>query len=223
MKHIAQAIEQINAELPPQTQLVAVSKYHSNESILEAYATGQRIFAESHAIEMKEKFNTLPKDIQWHFIGHLQTNKVKYIAPFVSLIHSADSPRIIDEINKQAIKNNRCIPCLLQLHIAQEETKFGFTPQECIEYLQESHWRTLNGVKFVGCMCMASNVDDVIQINNEFENAHIIFTQIKEMFFANDPSFSQCSWGMSDDYHIAVQHGSTLVRVGSKIFGNRVY
>lgn len=223
MTHIADTIRSIKTQLPPHAKLVAVSKYHPCESILEAYNAGQRIFGESHALEVRDKHQQLPKDIQWHFIGHLQTNKVKYIAPFVTLIHSADSPRLINEINKQGIKQNRIIPCLLQLHIAQEETKYGFTPEECIAYLESEPWKEFTGVRFAGCMCMASNVDDEQQIIQEFERAKHTYLYIKERFFANDPGFCECSWGMSDDYPLALQHGSTLVRIGSKIFGQRTY
>lgn len=221
MTHIADTLYFLQEKLPQQTKLVAVSKYQPAESIMEAYKTGQRIFGESHALEVRDKYQQLPKDIQWHFIGHLQTNKVKYIAPFVSLIHSADSARVIQEINRQGIRNNRTIQCLLQLRVAQEETKYGFTPEECINYLQDEPWQDYSGVRFVGCMCMASNVEDEQQIASEFQKAHNTYLYIKEKFFANDKEFCECSWGMSDDYPTALQHGSTLVRIGSMIFGER--
>lgn len=223
MTNIADTIKEITNELPSHTRLVAVSKFHPKDAILEAYQAGQKTFGESHAQEVRNKYEELPKDIEWHFIGHLQTNKVKYIAPFINLIHSADSPRLIEEINRQAIKFNRTIPCLLQLHIAQEETKFGFTPQECIEYLESGKWKGLCGIRLAGCMCMASNVDDEEQIAKEFKEAYNTYLYIKEMYFADDPEFCECSWGMSDDYPIAINYGSTLVRIGSKIFGERQY
>lgn len=220
---IASTISQIKAELPASTRLVAVSKYHPKEAIQEAYAAGQRIFGESHVQELQDKHEQLPKDIEWHFIGHLQTNKVKYLAPYVSLIHAVDSLRLMQEIEKQAAKCNRTIRILLQLHVAQEETKFGFTPDECEAFLAEGLWREMSHVQIAGIMCMASNVDDDGQIAQEFETAHQFFLQAKARHFCDSPAFCECSMGMSDDYPIALRHGSTLVRVGSKIFGNRVY
>lgn len=221
--NIAKEIKEITAQLPEGTRLVAVSKYHPSEMIQEAYNAGQRVFGESHVQEIQQKVGNLPSDIEWHFIGHLQTNKVKYIAPYISLIHSIDSERLLAEVEKQAAKCNRVIDVLLQLHIAQEETKFGFTPEECIEYLKQGTWKEMKHIRIVGLMCMASNVDDDTLIGNEFEQAHQCFLSIKEQFFAEEASFCECSMGMSDDYPIALQHGSTLVRIGSKIFGARVY
>lgn len=223
MSNISTVISEIRSQLPPQTRLAAVSKYHPAQMVQEAYDAGQRIFAESHVQELQQKYPILPKDIEWHFIGHLQSNKVKYIAPYISLIHSVDSPKLLLEINKQATKCGRTIPCLLQLHLAQEETKFGFTLEECRTYLQSGEWRSMEGVHLVGIMCMASNTDDEQQISREFDTAHAFFQEVKDQYFANDDDFSIRSWGMSDDYPIAIQHGSTLVRVGSKIFGPRVY
>lgn len=202
---------------------MAVSKYHPVEALAAAYEAGQRIFGESHVQELQEKQAVLPKDIEWHFIGHLQTNKVKYIAPYIALIHAVDSFRLLQEINKQAAKNNRVINCLLQLHLAQEDTKFGLTPDECRALLASGEWKTLTNIKITGLMCMASNVDDNDQIRREFRLAHTLFLQFRNEFFAGEPSFCECSWGMSDDYPIAVQEGSSLIRVGSKIFGTRNY
>lgn len=223
MNTIGQQIEDITRELPEGVRLVAVSKYHPADSIREAYESGQRVFGESHALELKDKHEMLPKDIRWHFIGHLQTNKVKYIIPYVDLIHSVDSVKLLREIDKQAAKVGRTVRCLLQLHIAQEETKFGFTPEECMAFLKEGEWKQMTHVRLCGIMCMASNVDDTVQIWNEFHRAHLFYNKVKEMFFAQEEDFRECSWGMSDDYPIAIEEGSTLIRVGSKIFGARKY
>ncbi len=222
MSHIEQALSEIRAQLPKGTRLVAVSKYHPKEMIEEAYRCGQRIFGESHVQELQEKRPQLPDDIEWHFIGHLQTNKVKYIAPYVSLIHSVDSPRLLSEINRQGVRCGRRIPCLLQLHIAREETKFGFLPDELTSYLQSGQWRTLLNVQICGLMCMASNVDDEAQIEGEFAQARALFLAIRDSYFRDDPAFCECSWGMSDDYPIALRQGSTLIRIGSMIFGARL-
>ena len=222
MSSIQSRLDFILGSLPEGTRLVAVSKFHPASMIQEAYEAGQRIFGESHVQELQEKRSQLPEDIQWHFIGHLQTNKVKYIAPYISMIHSADSPHLLSEISKQAQKYDRQIPCLLQIHVAQEATKFGFTPQECLDFMAQGEWRNMAGIRFSGVMCMASNVDDEVQIASEFEQARQIFQTLKDQYFFHDDSFCECSWGMSDDYPIAIRHGSTLVRVGSLIFGQRV-
>ena len=161
--------------------------------------------------------------IRWHMIGHLQTNKVKYIAGYVHLIHAIDTHKLLVEINKQAEKHNRVIDCLLQLHVAQEETKFGFAPQELLDYVKEGKWRALKNVRLCGLMCMASNVDDENQIASEFSQAEEVFNKIKSEYFLNEDYFSIRSWGMSEDYPIAIMHGSNMIRVGSKIFGPRVY
>lgn len=223
MSRIQQTIEEIRAELPAGVRLVAVSKYHPEEAIEEAYAVGQRVFGESHAQELMRKYGALPKDIEWHFIGHLQTNKVKYIVPYVSLIHAVDSVKLLREINKQAVKCRRIIRCLLQLHVAREETKFGFTPEECYTMLQEGEWRSLQNIRICGIMCMASNVDDEATIRNEFEMAKDFYQRAKTDFFTDATDFTECSWGMSDDYPIAIATGSNLIRVGSRIFGQRQY
>ena len=218
-----QIINEIKQTLPPYVKLVAVSKFHPASMIEDAYAGGQRVFGESHVQELQQKYEVLPKDIEWHFIGHLQTNKVKYIAGYVHLIHAVDTHKLLVEINKQAEKHNRVIDCLLQVHVAQEETKFGFTPQELLEYVEQGEWRTLNNIRLCGLMCMASNVDDDEQIASEFEIAEQVFNKLKSDYFANNEYFCIRSWGMSDDYPIAIQHGSNMIRIGSKIFGPRVY
>lgn len=221
MTGIKETIKAIHEQLPPQTRLVAVSKYHPAEAIMEAYEAGQRIFGESHVQELQRKALELPQDIEWHFIGHLQTNKVKYIAPYVSLIHAVDSERLLAEIDKQGKRIGRSIPCLLQLHIAREETKFGFSEEELISLLENGTHLAYTSVNLCGLMCMASNVDDEEQIADEFARAHSLFLTIKDRYFKDNTNFAQCSWGMSDDYPLAIAHGSTLVRIGSKIFGSR--
>lgn len=220
---IAENLKQVLAGLPVGVRLVAVSKFHPNEAIEEAYRAGQRIFGESKVQEMTAKYESLPKDIEWHFIGHLQTNKIKYIVPYVSLIHGIDSFKLLAEVDKQAAKANRTINCLLQLHIAQEETKFGFSPDECREMLVAREWEKLSNVRICGLMGMASNTDDVEQINLEFRSLHMLFEELKVTSFAENPDFKELSMGMSHDYHQAIGQGSTLVRVGSKIFGERIY
>lgn len=223
MSHIQEQIDKIKTELPSHVRLVAVSKYHPIEAIQEAYDGGQRIFGESKVQEMTQKYEMLPKDIEWHFIGHLQTNKIKYMAPYVSLIHGVDSFKLLQEINKQAAKANRIIPCLLQIHIAKEETKFGFTTDECLNMLNEGNWKALKNVQIAGIMGMATNTEDETIVANEFETLAQFFQQIKSNHFAESPYFKEISMGMSDDYPIAIEKGSTLVRIGSKIFGNRIY
>lgn len=223
MSTIQAKIKEVLAELPAGVRLVAVSKFHPVEALEEAYAAGQRIFGESHVQEMTQKYEALPKDIEWHFIGHLQTNKVKYMAPYVSLIHAIDSYRLLAEVNKQAAKVGRVIPCLLQIHVAQEETKFGFTFDECRQLLADGEWRKLEHVQLAGIMGMASNVDDAQQIQQEFCSLNEFFKEIKQTYFATDDRFCELSMGMSHDYPLAVEAGSTLVRVGSKFFGERNY
>lgn len=220
---IAENLKQVLAELPVGVRLVAVSKFHPTEAIEEAYCAGQRIFGESKVQEMTAKYESLPKDIEWHFIGHLQTNKIKYIVPYVSLIHGVDSFKLLVEVDKQAAKANRTVNCLLQLHVAQEETKFGFSPDECREMLAAREWKELTNVCICGLMGMASNTDDTEQINREFHSLHMLFDELKVTSFAENPEFKELSMGMSHDYHLAVSQGSTLIRVGSKIFGERIY
>ena len=223
MSCIQEEIKRIQAELPKSVRLVAVSKFHPVEALQEAYEAGQRIFGESKVQEMTQKYESLPKDIEWHFIGHLQTNKIKYIAPYVSLIHGVDSYKLLVEINKQAAKAGRIIPCLLQIHIAQEETKFGFSTDECREMLQEGSWKALENVQISGVMGMATNTDDEEEISKEFDTLACFFQEIKGTYFPDSPTFKEISMGMSDDYPLAIEKGSTLIRVGSKIFGERHY
>ena len=220
---IGERIKEIQSELPAGVRLVAVSKFHPNEAIEEAYRAGQRIFGESKVQEMTAKHESLPKDIEWHFIGHLQTNKVKYIVPYVSLIHGIDSFKLLAEVDKQAAKAERVVDCLLQLHIAREETKFGFSFDECREMLAEGRWRELKHVRLCGLMGMATNTDRTAQIKEEFRSLSNFFREVKSAWFADDDAFRELSMGMSHDYHEAIAEGSTLVRVGSKIFGERIY
>jgi pyridoxal phosphate enzyme (YggS family) len=221
--NLSEKINNIQKTLPAGVRLVAVSKYHPASLIQEAYDAGQRIFGESHVQELVAKHDALPKDIEWHFIGHLQTNKVKYIAPFVSLIHAVDSERLLIEIDKQAKRCGRTIPVLLLVHVAKETTKFGFTPDELINFMENGDWRQYTNIRFSGIMCMATNTDDEALIASEFEQAKTLFHRIKEKYFSDSDTFNECSWGMSGDYPIAIEHGSTLIRIGSMIFGERTY
>jgi len=218
---IAKNILEIKSQLPEDVKLVAVSKTKPNEDILVAYEAGQRIFGENKVQDLTKKFEELPRDIEWHFIGHPQSNKVKYIAPFVSLIHGVDSLKLLSVINKEGEKNQRVIRCLLQFHIAEESTKFGLDEQEADVLLQSEEYQSFQHVEIVGVMGMATYTDDEDQIRNEFKNLHQIFTSLKNKYFLNWESFKEISMGMSDDYPIAVEEGSTLIRVGSKIFGAR--
>ncbi len=216
-------LEKVLADLPQGVRLVAVSKFHPNEYLEAAYANGQRLFGESHEQELAQKQASLPSDIEWHFIGHLQTNKVKYIAPYISMIEAVDSIKLLREINKQAAKCGRVIDVLLELHIAQEATKYGLTLDACRQLLADGEWRELHNVRICGLMMMASFVDDEAQIRNEFTTAQRFFDEVKQQYFPNDTAFRERSWGMSHDYRIAVECGSTIVRVGTTIFGPRVY
>ena len=218
---IEQQIEQINREIPPQVQLIAVSKTKANSAILSAYNVGQRHFGENKVQELCDKWESLPKDIHWHIIGHLQTNKVKYIAPFIHLIHAVDSIKLLIEIDKQAKKNDRIISCLLQFHIAKEETKFGLSYSEAKEILESSAYSSLENITIVGVMGMASFVEEEEQISTEFNELAAIFNKLKETFFKTKESFKEISMGMSGDYILAIQAGSTMIRVGSTIFGSR--
>ena len=218
---IAEQITRLQKELPEGVKLLAISKYQPIEAIQEAYDAGQRMFGENHIQEMAAKAAVLPKDIQWHFTGHVQTNKIKYMAPFVSLVHAVDSFRLLREIDKHAAKHERCIDCLLQIHIAQEDTKYGLTVDECRHLLSEEPWRELQHVRITGLMAMGSNTDDMEQVRHEFRQIKGLFDELKEKYFANEPSFCQLSEGMTDDYPIAIEEGSTIVRIGSMIFGER--
>lgn len=218
---VAEQITRLQKELPEGVKLLAISKYQPIEAIQEAYDAGQRMFGENHIQEMAAKAAALPKDIQWHFTGHVQTNKIKYMAPFVSLVHAVDSFRLLREIDKHAAKHERRIDCLLQIHIAQEDTKYGLTVDECRQLLANEPWRELEHVRITGLMAMGSNTDDMEQVRHEFRQIKGLFDELKEKHFANEPSFSQLSEGMTDDYPIAIEEGSTIVRIGSMIFGER--
>jgi pyridoxal phosphate enzyme (YggS family) len=214
-------LEEIRASLPASTILIAVSKTHPIERIREAYEAGQRDFGENKVQELVEKYEALPKDIRWHMIGHLQSNKVKYIAPFVYLIHGVDSFNLLKEINKQGQKNGRQIACLLQFHIAQEDTKFGLSLEEAKAFLAGPEFSLLNHVRICGVMGMATFTENTTQIRKEFQSLHAIYQQLKSSYFSSNAEFKEISMGMSDDYPIAIEEGSTLIRVGSKIFGKR--
>lgn len=220
---LQQQLLQVRATLPQDVELVAVSKFHPVEALQEAYDAGQRIFGESRVQELEQKRPRMPADTRWHFIGHLQANKVKYIAPYVELIHAVDSLKLLIEIDRQAARCERIIHCLLQVHVAQENTKYGFLPNELFDFLEKGEWRALSNTCLAGLMCMATNTDNEQQIRQEFHQAKSLFEQVKVRYFSKVPTFSQCSWGMSDDYPIAIEEGSTLIRVGSKIFGERHY
>lgn len=219
---VAKNLKEVLGNLPEGVQLVAISKFHPNEYIEAAYAAGQRIFGESREQELRLKAEQLPKDIQWHFIGHLQGNKVKSIAPYISMIESVDTFKLMKEINKQAEKNNRVIDILLELHVADEETKFGFSFEACRSMLAEGQWRQMTNIRIRGLMMMASNVEDENQIASEMNKAADFFDEVKRDYFADADYFSERSWGMSHDYKIAVKCRSTMVRVGTTIFGARV-
>ena len=209
--------------LPQGVRLVAISKYHPEPYIQAAYDEGQRIFGESHEQELTRKVKNLPEDIAWHFIGHLQTNKVKYIAPYISMIEAVDSLKLLREIEKQAAKHDRVIRVLLELHIAEEATKYGLSLDDCRQLLGDGEWRQMTHVQICGLMTMASNTDDEAQIAREFQQAADFFNEVKQQYFPDDDAFCERSWGMSDDYPIAIRHGSTMVRIGTRIFGPRVY
>ncbi len=214
---IAENIQRINSEITPKARLIAVTKTKPVEMLMEAYEAGFKRYGENKVQEMVTKYEQMPKDIEWHLIGHLQTNKVKYIAPFVAMIHSVDSFKLLQEINKQAAKNNRVIDCLLQIFIAQEETKFGLSEEEANELLASDEFKALENVRIVGLMGMASNTKNEDQVRQEFRGLKQFFDSLKAAY----PSMIELSMGMSGDYLLAIEEGSTLVRVGSAIFGSR--
>ena len=216
---LSEKLVQIKDALPPEVTLVAVSKTKPETDILEAYCTGHRIFGENKVQEMTQKWENLPKDIEWHMIGHVQRNKVKYMAPFVSLIHGVESLRLLKEIDKQAAKNGRCIDCLLQMHIAQEETKFGLDHSELEHLVDSEAFKTLQNVRVVGLMGMATFTENLEQIRKEFVHLRTQFEKLKVRL----PEIHILSMGMSGDYPIAIEEGSTMVRIGSSIFGARNY
>lgn len=213
----------VRSELPPGVRLVAVSKFHPDDYIMAAYHEGQRVFGESLEQELRGKHERLPKDIEWHFIGHLQTNKVKYIAPYISMIEAVDSIKLMREINRQAAKHSRVIDILLELRVADEDTKYGLTPDAMRVLLDDGGWRMLGNIRIRGLMTMASNTDDEGQIEREFTIAADMFDEVKARYFFGAPHFDCRSWGMSGDFHIACRCGSNMVRVGTTIFGPRVY
>ncbi len=212
-------LKEISKKLPKHVTLVAVSKTKSNEEIMEAYEVGQRIFGENKVQEMAEKWEDLPKDIEWHMIGHVQSNKVKYMAPFVSLIHGVDSLKLLKEINKQAAKNERVIECLLQVHIAKEDTKFGFSEEEITTLWNDHVLSELTNVQIIGLMGMATFTEDDVIVQREFESLYKLFKALQK----NNNAIKTLSMGMSNDYNIGIKEGSTMVRIGSSIFGKRNY
>lgn len=216
----ADNIRSLTEQLPAGVSLVAVSKTYPAEAIAEAYEAGQRIFGESRPLEMRDKYEALPKDIEWHMIGHLQTNKVKYIVPFVSLIHSADSRRLIEAVDACAARCGRTVDVLLEVHVAAEESKSGWEPSELVSYVESGEWRNLRNVRFRGVMGIATNTDDIGRIRADFEALARIKSELGAYF---DQTFDTLSMGMSDDYEIAIECGSTMVRIGSRIFGARTY
>ncbi len=223
---VKENLETVRKTIPSGVLLVAVSKTKPMEDLQEAYDAGQRVFGENHALEMRDKHEVLPKDIDWHFIGHLQTNKIKYIVQYVRLIHSIDTFNLLQAVNKEAVKHDRVVDCLLQFHIAEEETKFGLSMEEAEEILNfaETHGRaSLQNVRICGVMGMATNTDNMTQVRKEFHHLKEIFDTLKAKYFADCEWFKEISMGMSHDYPIAIEEGSTMVRVGSKIFGERVY
>lgn len=221
--NIKNNLNRIKAELPDGVRLVAVSKTHPAPMLLEAYNAGQRIFGENKVQEMTAKSQVLPTDIEWHFIGHVQKNKIHLMAPYVSVIQGVDSFSSLAEIDRQAARFGRHITCYLQLHIAQEETKFGFLPQECTEMLEQGDWRKLEHITIGGVMGMASNTDDEAKVLREFSLLKQLFDTYKEKYFAGSPDFNTISAGMSGDYRLAIESGSNMVRIGSSIFGERNY
>lgn len=218
---ICEALNTLKKSLPEEVTLVAVSKTKPNSAIQEAYDCGQRIFGENRVQELTGKYEELPKDIEWHLIGHLQSNKVKYIAPFVSMIHAVDSLKLLKEINKQALKNDRIIECLLQFHIADEESKFGLSFSEARELLESPEFAEMRNISIAGLMGMATFTDDQEQVREEFRILENNFQIIKSHFFKFNEGFRHLSMGMSGDYPIAIEEGSTMIRVGSAIFGSR--
>jgi len=220
---IADEVKKITAELPFGVRLVAVSKFHPVERLMQAYEAGQRIFGESRVQELLQKVDEMPKDVQWHFIGHLQTNKVRQLMPFVSLIHSVDSVKLLNCINKEALRIGKVVDVLLQVHVAQETEKFGFTVDELEKLADEGLFLHIDNVRIVGLMAMATNTDDENEIRREFAEARSAYQHLKNGCFCGNMAFKELSMGMSDDYRIAIEEGSTMVRIGTTIFGKREY
>ena len=218
---IADNIQEIRRDIPDGVTLVVVSKYHPQQALMEAYECGERVFGESRVQEMAQKYQQLPKDIEWHMIGHLQTNKVKYIAPFVALIHSVDSLELLVQIDKQGAKHNRVIDCLLQLHVAAEESKFGLALGQAARLLNSEEFASLRNIRIRGVMGMGTNTDDMDRVKADFDAIKGEFDALKQEFFANSGYFDTISMGMSGDYQLAINEGSTMVRIGTTIFGER--
>lgn len=216
-------IDRLRETVSKNVKLVAVSKFHTVDEIKEAYNDGQIHFGESRVQEITEKQPLLPDDIKWHFVGSLQRNKVRFITPFISLIHSLDSERLMREIDKRAKSANRIINCLLQIHIADEDSKSGFSPDECRQFLAAGNWKKFTNVQLAGVMGMATFTDDTAQVRNEFKQLKALFDEFKTQYFADDDSFKEISMGMSGDYTIAIEEGATIIRVGTLIFGEREY
>lgn len=221
MAHIQDQIRKLQSSLSEHVQLVAVSKTKPVSMIMQAYHAGQRVFGENKVQELQAKYPEMPKDIEWHMIGHLQTNKVKYIAPWIHMIHAVDRMKLLREINKEAEKAERTIDCLLQFHVAEEDTKFGLDIQEAIEILDSDEFQRFENVRICGVMGMATFTENQDQVRREFQHLKTIFDQLKTRYFHNTESFKEISMGMSGDYKIAVEEGSTMVRIGSTIFGAR--
>ena len=220
---IKENLEKIRATVPEGVTLVAVSKTKPISDLQEAYDAGQRVFGENYPQEMRDKHEVLPTDIQWHFIGHLQTNKIKYIIPFVTLIHSIDTANLLEAVNKEAKKHDRVVDCLLQFHIALEETKFGLDLDEARQLLDSEAFKQMENVRICGVMGMGTFTDNMDEVRKEFKHLKGIFDTLKKDYFADQPQFKEISMGMSEDYPIAIEEGATLIRVGSKIFGPRNY
>jgi pyridoxal phosphate enzyme (YggS family) len=220
---ISENLLTLKSAVPDYVSIVAVSKRKSVEEILEAYQAGHRIFGENRVQELVEKQPLLPGDIHWHMVGHLQTNKVKYLAGFVDMIESVDSLKLLQTINREALKVNRVIPCLLQIHIAEEESKFGFAGDEVVALTESSEYRSLQNVRIVGVMGMATYTPDMEQVRSEFQQLREVFRDLKERCFSDSPDFREISMGMSGDYEVAIEEGSTMIRVGTVIFGPRTY
>lgn len=221
MESHAVALQKIRTTIPQGVKLIAVSKTKPIEEIMEVYEAGHLVFGENKAQELRQKYELMPKDVEWHFIGHLQTNKVKYITPFVSLIHSIDSLKLLIEVDKSAKKNDRVVDCLLQFHIAEEDTKFGLDLEEAKDLLSSEIFRDLKNVRICGVMGMATFTDDEVQVRREFAHLKNIFDVLQGEYFSDSSHFKEISMGMTDDYRIAMEEGSTMVRIGSAIFGHR--
>jgi len=216
-------LNKIKSTIPPHVKLVAVSKFHPKEALEEVYRAGQKVFGESRVQELSTKYPELPSDIEWHLIGHLQTNKIKVIVPYIHTIQSVDSWKLLSEIDKYASKINRTINCLLEIHIAEEDSKFGFTFDSCREMLETEDWKALKHIRLTGLMGMATYSDDTDLVRCEFRSLKNFFEELKGKYFADAPGFGEISMGMSHDYKIAIEEGSTIVRIGTSIFGEREY